>query len=211
MEESLKYVDNLSKNMDSEKQEGSLKEWLNSIESNESFKKFSNIWDSFSEKEKEDIYNGGDYLFSIKWSMKRNFKLINPITSPFRSPLVRFFEKKSFKEQFTKDSFEVVNSAIRFMVHLWILKKPENISTEVLLKNLKKDAKNIRTKMWILEKAAMIIPQLRPALPVIQKLKPIIERSSNLAEKTMIDKQKELSLSNTIEDTNWNLRDLLAA
>jgi len=31
-----------------------------------------------------------------------------------------------------------------------------------------------------LEKAAMVIPQLRPALPVIQNIKPILESSADL-------------------------------
>lgn len=178
-------------NINQEKTKKIVKNSLDSIKNNSLFQDFSNTWNSFSEKEKEDIYNDGDSAFTMIWPMKKNLKMINPISSPIRSPLVRLFQKESLKEQFTKDSFETVSAWIRVMIHFWLLKKPENISSENLLKNIQKDSKNIKNKLWILEKAAMVIPQLRAALPAIQSLKPLLEDSADLWQEIMIENQKE--------------------
>lgn len=189
-------------NINQEQSKKIVKDSLDGIKNNSLFQDFSNTWNNFSEKEKEEIYNNGDYAFTITWSMKRNFKIMNPIGSPFRSPLVRLFQKKGIKEQLTKDSFETMSAGIRVMVHFWLLKKPENISNEDLLDNIKKDAKNIKNKLWILEKAAILIPQLRPALPVIQKIKPLLESSADLWQEVMLEKQKEESIDKEADEIN---------
>ncbi len=168
-----------------------VKNSLDGIKNNSLFQDFSNTWNNFSEKEKEEIYKNGDYAFTMTWGMKRNLKIMNPISSPFRSPFVRLFQKEGIKEQLTKDSFETMSAGIRVMIHFWLLRKPENISNENLLDNIKKDAKNIKNKLWILEKAAMVIPQLRPALPAIQKIKPLLKSSADLWQEVMLEKQKE--------------------
>ncbi len=159
---------------------------LSSLKWNESFKKFSNIWDSFSDKEKLDVYNDWAYMFKITWGVRRNVNLINPIKSPFRSPLIRAFQKGSIKEQMTKDSFYVMSAATRSFVHFWLLSKPNDLTQEDLIKNIKKDWKNVNMTMNVLEKTAMIVPQLRPVLPVIKTIKPIVKSSSNMTTDLML-------------------------
>jgi len=189
-------------NVNQEQSKKIVKDSLDRIKNNSLFQDFSNTWNNFSEKEKEQIYKDGDYAFTMTWSIKRNMKIMNPISSPFRSPLVRLFQKESFKEQLTKDSFETMSAGIRFMIHLWLLKKPDNIANEDLMENIKKDAKNIKNKLWILEKAAMVIPQLRPALPVIQNIKPILESSADLWQEIMSEEQNKLSTNQEADKIN---------
>ncbi len=189
-------------NINQEQSKNLVKNSLDGIKNNSLFQDFSNTWNSFSESEKEEIYKNGDYAFTMTWSMKRNMKIMNPISSPFRSPLVRLFQKDSLKQQLSKDSFETMSAGIRVMVHLWLLKKPNNIANEDLMENIKKDAKNIKNKLWILEKAAMVIPQLRPALPVIQKIKPLLESSADIGQEIMLENQNEASTHQKADEIN---------
>jgi len=134
-------------------------------------------------------------------------KLLNPIKSPFRNPLVRIFQKDSFKNQFKKDFFEVFSVAVRIFVHLGLLKKPGNLLDQDLIKNIQKDSKNIKAKIWMIEKAAMIIPQLRPALPTIQKIKPIVVSTNNVSAEVMLQRHKKQSVQQIQSDTQAQLLD----
>jgi|GEM_PF-1735956 hypothetical protein len=40
--------------------------------------------------------------------------------------------------------------------------------------------------MNVLEKTAMVVPQLRPVLPVIKTIKPIVKSSSNMTTDLML-------------------------
>lgn len=182
---------------------------LNELETNESFKKFQKLWNEMSEENKEKIYKHGDYAFSLTWGMKRNIQMLNPISGPLRQPIARILSKDSFKQQFTKDGMEIASWAMRTLVNLGVIEKPKNISDEVLLQNIKKDGANMKTKMWVLEKAAMVIPELKPALPIIQKIKPLMDASSDAAVKAMVKRQGEKKISENVEGTKAELQKVI--
>lgn len=183
---------------------------LNELETNQSFQKFQKLWNDVSEKDKEKIYKDGDYAFTLTWGVKRQIQILNPISGPLRQPILRILSKDSFKEQLTKDGMGIVSWAMRTCIHLGVLDKPKNISDEVLLQNIKKDGANMKTKIWLLEKAAMVIPELKPALPIIQKIKPLINTSSDLAVKTMVKKQSEKQISESVEGTKAELKEVIS-
>lgn len=175
---------------DNVKNKNKLNNVLQSLKENKNFSKFSNIWNSFSEKDKIEIYKEGSNAFELTWWIKQNLKMINPLKSPIRSPLIRMFQKESIKNQITKDSFGMISSAIRVFVHFWILNKPENLKKEDLIKNITKDEKHLNTQINILEKIAMVIPELKPALPIIKKIKPIVKISSGIWKEIMLESHK---------------------
>lgn len=179
------------------------------LDTNQSFQKFKKLWKDMSEEDKEKIYKHGDYAFSLTWGMKRNIQMLNPISGPLRHPVARILSKDSFKQQFTKDGMEVASWAMRTLVNLGAIDKPKSITDEVLLQNIKKDGANMKTKIWMLEKAAMVIPELKPALPIIQKLKPLVDVSSDVAVKTMIKRQSEKKMSESVEGTKAELKQVI--
>ncbi len=182
-----------------------LNQILDSLNSNQSFQDFARIWDEFDDKQKQDIYKDGEYVFGFTGSFQRSLKLINPIKSPFRSPMVRIFQKDNFKDQFKQDFFEVFSGAIRIFIHLWLLNKPDNLSNQDVIRNIQKDSQNIKAKIWMIEKAAMIIPQLRPVLPTIQKIKPIVVSTNNVGTEIMLQRHKQQAIQQIQSDTQTQL------
>lgn len=182
-----------------------LNQILDSLNSNQSFQDFAKIWDEFDDKQKQDIYKDGEYVFGFTGSFQRSLKLINPIKSPFRSPMVRIFQKDNFKDQFKQDFFEVFSGAIRIFIHLWLLKKPDNLSNQDIIRNIQKDSQNIKAKIWMIEKAAMIIPQLRPVLPTIQKIKPIVTSTNQVGTEIMLQRQQQQAIHQIQSDTQTQL------
>jgi hypothetical protein len=178
---------------------------LDDLQSNTYFQDFAKIWNEFDDKQKQDIYKDGDYAFSFNGSFQRNLKLLNPIQWPFRNPMVRIFQKDSFKDQFKQDFFEVFSVAIRIFIHLGLLQKPDNLSDQDLIRNIQKDSQNIKAKIWMIEKAAMIIPQLRPALPTIQKIKPIVVSTNRVGTEIMLQRHKQQSIHQIQSDTQTQL------
>lgn len=53
-------------------------------------------------------------------------------------------------------------------------------------------------KMFILEKCAMIIPELKPAYPLIKQLRSIMKTSSWVATELMIKQNQDINITDNL-------------
>ncbi|MCK9467037.1 MAG: hypothetical protein M0P94_01800 [Candidatus Absconditabacterales bacterium] len=191
-------LDNLSKNINIEKNinQEQIDSLLAKIKTNKTFQKFSNMRNGLGEDDKLKIYNNGaQNIFSAS---KNGLRTLNPLTGPFRPAIIRTFQKGSIKEQIHKDIFYAQAEPTRMLVHLGLLSTPNGLSQENLIKNIKKDEKSMNRKMFILEKCAMIIPELKPAYPLIKQLRSIMKTSSGVATELMIKQNQDINITDNL-------------
>jgi|BioPla2DNA2_1021312.scaffolds.fasta_scaffold07143_4 hypothetical protein len=191
-------LDNLSKNINIEKNinQEQIDSLLAKIKTNKTFQKFSNMRNGLWEDDKLKIYN--NWAQNIFSASKNGLRTLNPLTWPFRPAIIRTFQKGSIKEQIHKDIFYAQAEPTRMLVHLWLLSTPNGLSQENLIKNIKKDEKSMNRKMFILEKCAMIIPELKPAYPLIKQLRSIMKTSSWVATELMIKQNQDINITDNL-------------
>lgn len=191
-------LDNLSKNINVEKNinQEEIDSLLAKIKINKTFQKFSNMRNGLPEEDKLKIYN--NWAQSIFSASKNGLRTLNPLTWQFRPVIIRPFQKGSIKEQIHKDIFYAQAEPTRMLVHLWLLSTPNGLSQEDLIQNIKKDQKSMNRKMFILEKSAMIIPELKPAYPLIKQLRSIMKTSSWVATELMIKQNQDINITDNL-------------
>jgi hypothetical protein len=59
------------------------------------------------------------------------------------------------------------------------------LDDEQIHKNIASDRKGIKRQLFVIKSACALVPQLRPALPVIQRLSPLISLSPDAQENVL--------------------------
>jgi hypothetical protein len=142
------------------------------IQQNDFIKKIAIQWDKLSEKDKMDLYNKWEQ--SIWASMKRV-----SWTSLMTGNLFSFLPRA---DRFRKNIFNNFTPAVRIFVHLGILSRPAWLDDDQIHKNIIADRKGIKRQLFIIKWACAVVPQLRPALPIVQRLSPLITLSADAQE-----------------------------
>jgi len=134
------------------------------LRDNEYIQKMATHRNTLSEKSKKDIYDGWSIgLFPVakkiifgKWPIPRAISVL--------------FGKTSVSHEMF-DNFAIFT---RMLVHLGVLHRPTWLTDDVLRENIASDANGTRTLMVAAEWACTLIPELRPALPLIKRAKSFI-------------------------------------
>ncbi len=150
------------------------KEWFNNlidqIEENKSITKLKDIRNTMTEEQKLKLYKKdandiGHFVLSRSpiYCIARSEKnvIINTKNNWFKHA-----SKYALLEQIP----------CRFLVQLCILDKPEKLTDTQLSKDIKKDAKNMNTYLWVAKAACTVIPGAQEALPLIWIAKHYIKR-----------------------------------
>ena len=123
---------------------------LEALEQDPKFKKVKEYWDVLDENEKMKLYNLWEGI-TVVWSSRLVTELAKPIDI--------LHLKKASKEK----KYKMASPLLRIGVHFWLLDAPKQLSEEKLLKNIKKDAKDLKRNLWIFEKVCRFVPQLKAA------------------------------------------------
>lgn len=127
---------------------------LDTLEQDKNFQKVKEYWDVLDEDKKMELYNLWEGI-TVIWSTRLATKLAKPIDI--------LHLKKASKEK----KYEMASPLIRIGVHFWLLDAPKQLSEQKLLKNVKKDAKDLKRNLWIFEKVCRVVPQLKAAQPFV--------------------------------------------
>jgi hypothetical protein len=84
------------------------------------------------------------------------------------------------------NAFSHISPLLRIMVHMWLLKKPSWISDETLAANIREDSRSLQQQFTMTKIACTVVPMLRPALPLVQKLEPFFKLWIDLQEKILL-------------------------
>lgn len=155
--------------------EKTIAEAIISLQSNEYIQKMSHERDNLSDQDKKKIYEW--WSMSLLPSVKR--MLFN--TWPLPRMLSVVFGKTSASYQLF-DNFCVFT---RVLVHLGILGKPQWISDDDMKENIADDAKGIRLQFKAAKWLCTVVPELRPALPFLQRAEPFVLLGSVAQERIL--------------------------
>ena len=141
------------------------KEWFNNLidelEENSSINWVKDKWNSMSEEQKEKLYKRD--AITVSGFLKHGspaYQLYNTILSWVKNTSKHWWKnalKYSFLEQIP----------CRFFVELWILNRPKSLDKNTLIEDVRKDAKNFNTYLWICEAICTCIPKAKAAVPFI--------------------------------------------
>jgi len=139
-------------------------EWFNSlidkVENNTAIKNLKDKWNNITDDQKLKIYEKD--AMSFRGCLKRG-SIYSPISSIVNG--IKNIKTEWRKNAATYALLEKI--PCRFLVELWILSKPEGLSEDALLKDVKKDAKNFNRYIWICETVCGLVPQARPVVPFL--------------------------------------------
>ena len=168
------------------------KEWFNSlidqIEENDTINRLKKTWDTMTEEQKLKIYN----RHSISIGTRLRYASITTF---------RIWEKYATIEEIP----------CRFLVELGILNKPQWLTNEKLKEDIKSDAKNFDTYLWICEATCAVFDETKALVWLIAVARHytkwykkewtniVIERL-NKKKKNEIEEQTNKELAATITD-----------
>ncbi len=127
------------------------------------------------EEEKIELYKKWSY--SVWSTIKRSTWLSLPTRN--------LFSFLPTKDTVRKEIFHAFTPAIRLFVHLGIFSRPWWVDDETIKENIQTDAKGIKQQLNLLESACTMIPQLRPWLPAIEKIKPLLSIGADAQERIL--------------------------
>lgn len=142
------------KNLDKDEVKEAISSELDALEQDEKFQKVKEYWDVLDENKKMELYNLWEGI-TVIWSTRFVTELAKPIDI--------LHLKAASKEK----KYEIASPLLRIGVHFWLLDAPKQLSEEKLLKDIKKDAKNLKRNLWIFEKVCQFVPQLKAAQPFV--------------------------------------------
>ena len=149
------------------------------IQQNEFVRKVSGQWDRLTPEDQKKLYEKGSQ--TLRWVAKRSMSLwLVP-----KSPMSQLFPFISGKNDLRKDMFDKFTPLLRIFVHLGIFSRPAWLTDEEIHKNIADDAQGLKNQLRIAEVACMAVPQLRPWLPIIQKVKPLVTIGAASQEKIL--------------------------
>ena len=182
--------------------ENEKKEWFKNIiedlDDSDAATRLKKQWDSISEEEKLKLYKR--WAITLSASLKK-------------APILTYYNAiKNTKKNWIKIAAKIAlleQIPCRFLVELWILKKPETLTKEKLVKDTKKDARNFNTYLSICSTVCACIPEARAAVPFIEMAKHYTKRYEKhwtevliarleKQEKDRITKQTQEQLSYTL-------------
>ena len=187
---------------DKEKKEG-FRSLIDDIEQNDQIKKLKDTWDSMTEKQKRKLYKRDAITL---WSFIRRG------TPAFTVIDYTYHWVVNYKNNWWKNAAKYAlleTLPCRFLVELGILKKPEDLTDEQLIKDVKKDAKNMNLYLWVAETACVVIPDAQAAVPFIQMLRHYTKWYEKHGTEVMIDKLNEEKKSAITEKTSNELAEVL--
>lgn len=183
------------------------KEWFSSLidefESNEQITKLKCIWNWMTEKQKEKLYQ--------KWAITFTHVIINwsPVFTLSKSAINAFINTKNNGiKNATKYAF-LEQIPCRFLVELWIFDKPEWLSNQQLIEDVRKDAKNYHLYLWIAEAACAVIPDAQAAVPFISMARTYTKWYKEHWTEVIIDKLREQKENKIKKDTSEALLQVL--
>lgn len=145
------------------------REWFNNLidelEECSAITRLQEKRNSMTEEQKNKLYKNS--AITISWMLVRSTG-IYPLYKSLKGTINRTKHtiKHWFKNALKYDFFEQI--PCRFLVQLGILQQPEGITKNKLMEDIKKDAKNFHTCLWICEGICTCIPEAEPAIPYIK-------------------------------------------
>ena len=169
---------------------------IETIENNEKFQKAKKYWDELDEEHKIQYYNDwwGSWKFLTTW------------------PLTPKISKKWIRIDVKDNLYTSASPLMRLWVSFWLLGKPKDLEDEKLIKNIKKDAKNLNRYIKLLNITCKNIPELRALVPFVTQLEPYAKRyeknwASLMQEKMRQDlaRQTEKSIAENLSASEENI------
>jgi len=169
---------------------------IETIENNEKFQKAKKYWDELDEEHKIQYYNDwwGSWKFLTTW------------------PLTPKISKKWIRIDVKDNLYTSASPLMRLWVSFWLLGKPKDLEDEKLIKNIKKDAKNLDRYIKLLNITCKTIPELRELVPFVTQLEPYAKRyeknwASLMQEKMRQDlaRQTEKSIAENLSASEENI------
>ena len=169
---------------------------IETIENNEKFQKAKKYWDELDEEHKIQYYNDwwGSWKFLTTW------------------PLTPKISKKWIRIDVKDNLYTSASPLMRLWVSFWLLGKPKDLEDEKLIKNIKKDAKNLNRYIKLLNITCKTIPELRELVPFVTQLEPYAKRyeknwASLMQEKMRQDltRQTEKSIAENLSASEENI------
>ena len=134
------------------------------IQQNEFVRKISDQWDKLTPEDQKELYEKGSQ--TVRSTIKR---------SSWLSHINKLFSFLPSKDKIRKNTFDNFTPLVRIFVHLGIFSRPEWLTDEEIHTNIEDDRKWLERQLLIAQAACRVVPQLRPWLPVIQKIKPLVQ------------------------------------
>lgn len=133
---------------------------IEKIENNPKFQKAKKYWDNLDEEHKNQYYKDwwGSLRYFTTW------------------PLTPRISKKWIRINVKDNIYTTASPLMRLGVSFGLLEKPKWLKDEVLIKNIKKDAKNLNRYIKLLNMTCKAIPELRELVPFVTQLKPYAKR-----------------------------------
>lgn len=185
---------------------------INELEENDKVKQLKDKRDSMTEDQKLKLYKRN--AVTISWFLKRWSPLYQVYSSVVHGAqnTIKIWGKNAL----TYALLEQI--PCRFFVELGILNRPEWLSEDQLIKDVKKDAKNFNTYLSICKTVCSCVPEAKAAVPFIWMAKQYAKRYkdhwtetviSKLNEKKELDIKEQTSqeLAETMKDTEKSLKD----
>ena len=183
------------------------KEWfislINQLDENSNINRLKNKRNSMTNEQKLKLYNRQALTISNalkKWS---------PIYTIFRSIIDwNKHASKNWSKNALKFSF-LEQIPCRFFVELGIFNKPEWLTDQKLIDDVKKDAKNFNIYLWFCETVCKCIPEAKAAVPFIWMARHYSKRYKDHGTEaiaTRLTEKKEMAIK---EQTNQELTEVL--
>lgn len=186
------------------------KEWFNSlidqIEENDTINRLKKTWDTMTEEQKLKIYN--------RHSISIGTRLRYASITTFRIWEKVYHATKNYIQEWkdnAKKYATIEEIPCRFLVELGILNKPQWLTNEKLKEDIKSDAKNFDTYLWICEATCAVFDETKALVWLIAVARHytkwykkewtniVIERL-NKKKKNEIEEQTNKELAATITD-----------
>ena len=176
---------------------------INELEENDNVKQLKDKRDSMTEDQKLKLYKRN--AVTISWFLKRWFPIYQVYSSilHWAQNTIKIWEKNAFTYAFLEQI------PCRFFVELGILNKPEWLSEDQLIKDVKKDAKNFNTYLSICKTVCNCIPEAKAAVPFIWMAKKYTKRYKDHWTETVISKLNEKKELDIKEQTNQELAETM--
>lgn len=183
------------------------KEWfislINQLDENSNINRLKNKRNSMTNEQKLKLYNRQALTISNalkKWS---------PIYTIFRSIIDRNkHASKNWSKNALKFSF-LEQIPCRFFVELGIFNKPEWLTDQKLIDDVKKDAKDFNIYLWFCETVCKCIPEAKAAVPFIWMARHYSKRYKDHGTETIATRLTEKKEMEIKEQTNQELAEVL--
>ena len=168
-------------------------EWFNDLiddlEDSDSIKWLQDKWNTMTDEQKLELYKrqAVNVSYALKnWSwIYQLFKTINSY---------RKNKKKNWKQNALNFTF-LEKIPCRFLIQLWVLEKPKEVTNEQLFEDTKKDAKHFNRFLSLCNTVCACIPEARSAVPFITMAKHYTkwyEKEWTKALTARLEKQQEI-------------------